>query len=89
MEAIIVIVAIVVLTLGAVLFERMSVAGDPGRLFRLSRGANSASIVFIFTWVIGLVFNLPLVEDFGITFAVASAAMAWDTARQLTRGAKK
>lgn len=89
MEAIIVIVALVVLTVGAVLFERMSVAGDPGRLFRLSRGANSASIVFAFTWVISLLFNLPLVEDFAITFAVATAAVAWDTARQLNRGAKK
>jgi hypothetical protein len=88
-EAIIVIVVLVVLTGGAVLAERATTAGDPARLFRLSRGASSASIVFAFTWIAGLILNFPLVEDFAIVCAVATAAVAWDTARQLGSGAKK
>lgn len=89
MEPVIVIVAVIVLAVGAVFAGRAWAAGDPQRQFRLSRTANSASIVFAFTWVVGLLLNAPLVVDFGIVLAVASAAVAWDTARQLNRRAKK
>lgn len=85
MEAAIVIIAIIVAGAAAIGWERQYSGNDTVRTYQVSRGAYSMSVVFAFTWVLGYLFALPLVADFGIAAAVVTAAVYYDTSRRLAK----
>ncbi len=89
MEAVIVIVAIVVLTIAAVVAGRSWTGGDPQRDYRLSRGAFSVAVVFAFTWVVGYVLAWPLLTDLGIAGAVVCGAVAASASQRLVKRGKR